>query len=164
MSDKSSCVIEQKIENGICKVKLSGAISERDSLEINPGSVAEVHINCRDVLRINSMGLRNWLSGIATLRAKLKGADSKLRFFELSVAIVNQCNRVSGLVRGSEIVSLYLPYYCSHCNAELEELALASELKKGKWTVPTIICPKCANSMTFDAKPGDYFMFLTTGQ
>lgn len=149
-------VKEQK--NGILSIRLSGAVDELANLDQLIGPPApEMHVYCREVKRINSVGVKNWIRYFTS--AKNRG--SKLRFLECSIPVVEQINLISNFLAGGEIESLYVPYSCGKCKSELIGLFKVADLRNIGFKVPNLTCSKCGDKAVFDDIPEEYFAFST---
>ena len=87
-------VKEQK--GDILLVRLSGSIEESvefDKLIGTPTS-GQMHVNCKGVPRINSVGVKAWIQYFQ----KVKENGVQLKFLECSTAIVEQINLISNLM------------------------------------------------------------------
>ena len=149
--------ISTSIENGICFVKMTGAINESSPVNFDYGSAREVHIDCGSIARMNSMGVRNWSAWFEKLRLE----NIKLRFSNLSVALISQCNFVLGIVAANEVESLAIPYFCESCTKEFVVMRSTSEIRSTNYIVPPLTCPFCNSTAEFDGSPVSYFTFMT---
>lgn len=139
-------------------VKLSGSIEESVNFESIIGfpPPGEMQVNCRDVSRINSVGVKSWIKYFQA--AQQKGA--KLVFVECSTAIVEQINLISNFTCGGRVESIYVPFACQSCKAELLGLFKCDDLKKLDMDIPPINCNKCSGKAVFDDIPEEYLGFL----
>ncbi len=148
-------VREQK--GSISVYKLSGNISEDTHFDDVMGpSNPEMEINCKGILRINSMGVKAWIKYFQTCQK----SGTKLNFSECSTAIVEQINLISNFTCGGTVESIYLPFSCLSCKTELSGLFKTEDLKKMKMNLPTLKCTKCSGKAEFDDIPEDYLAFL----
>jgi anti-anti-sigma regulatory factor len=148
----------EKAQNGSVFVfKLSGTIEENTNLDeaIGPNK-PQMEINCKNVSRINSIGIKGWIKYFQNCQSK----GSKLVFVECSTAIVEQINLISNFTCGGTVESIYLPYCCTKCRAELAGLLKVEDLKKMNMNLPTLNCNKCDGKAEFDDIPEDYLAFL----
>lgn len=149
----------QKEQKGTALVvKLSGSIEESVNFDDLIGVPApEMHINTKDVPRINSVGVKAWIRYFQAASAK----GSKLKFIECSTAIVEQINLISNFLCGGDVESIYVPFSCNSCKSELIGLFKTADLKKLNGDVPDMKCNKCNNGTAiFDDIPEEYFGFL----
>ncbi len=149
-------VKEQK--GNVLLVRLTGSIDETSNFDQLIGAPPpELHVYCKEIPRINSGGINNWVKYFQA--AKSKG--TKLKFFECSTAIVEQMNQISNFSAGGEVESIYVPFACTHCKSELMGLFKVAQLKKLELKVPDLKCTKCGNVAVLDEIPEEYFAFLS---
>jgi anti-anti-sigma regulatory factor len=147
---------KEKVGNGTL-IKLSGAIEESANFEQLLGPPApEMTVSCKDVPRINSVGVKFWIKYFQ--QAQEKG--SKLKFTECSTAIVEQINLISNFICGGEVESIYVPFSCEACHKELIGLFKTSDLKALNLKLPELKCSKCGGKAVFDDIPEEYLGFL----
>lgn len=138
-------------------VRLSGAIEESANFDSLIGPVTgELHVNCKEVPRINSVGVKGWIKYFQSLQAK----GVKIKFIECSTAIVEQANLISNFTCGGSIESIYVPFACESCRTELIGLFKTEDLKKLNFELPALKCSKCGGKTVFDDIPEEYFGFL----
>lgn len=139
--------------------QLSGSINEDvrfSELIESPEAGGSLGFDCRDVSRINSMGIKMWCVYFRELRQK----GVNLRFHNCSPAIVEQCSYVAHFINIGELHSICLRFFCSKCI--LESLVVESTLSliESKFKLPTITCELCSSAMAFDESPEEYFSFI----
>lgn len=146
---------EQK--GNVLLIRFTGSIEESVNFDqlIGPPP-AEVHVNCKEVPRINSVGVKSWIKYFSLAEAK----GTKLKFFECSTAIVEQINLISNFTCGGVVESIYVPFSCTQCKTELVGLFKTEDLKKLQGKLPDLKCTKCGGKATFDDIPEEYFGFL----
>jgi hypothetical protein len=139
-------------------VRLSGSIEESVNFDqlIGPPP-AELIVSCKEVPRINSVGVKAWIKYFQGAQAK----NTKLTFIECSTAIVEQINLISNFTCGGTVESIYVPFACTGCKSELVGLFKAADLKKLNLQLPELKCSKCGGKAVFDDIPEEYFGFLT---
>jgi hypothetical protein len=149
---------EQK--GNVLAVRLSGSVEENVNFDqlIGPPP-AELHVNCKEIPRINSVGVKAWIKYFQSAQAK----GTKLRFTDCSTAIVEQINLISNFTCGGDVESIYVPFSCGKCKSELVGLFRTADLKRLNLQVPDLKCSKCGGTATFDDIPEEYFGFLTRG-
>jgi anti-anti-sigma regulatory factor len=147
-----------KEQNGpVLLVRLSGSIEESVNFDQLIGAPpAEMTVNCKEVPRINSIGVKAWIKYFQSCQAK----GTKLKFIECSTAIVEQVNLISNFTCGAAVESLYVPFSCSGCKSELVGLFRAEDIKKLKFNMPELKCTKCSGKALFDDIVEEYFGFL----
>ncbi len=149
-------VAKEQKDNALA-VKLSGSIEETVNLEELIGATPqEVHVNSKEVTRINSVGVKGWIKYFQSLQTK----GVKLKFQECSTAIVEQINLISNFTCGGEVESIYVPFACVNCKAELIALFKTADLDPGNLNLPELKCTKCSGKAVFDDIEEEYFAFL----
>ena len=114
---------EQK--GNIIQVKLSGSIDETVNFDQAVGSLqGEIHIHTKEIVRINSVGVKNWIKFFQQLHAK----GVMFHFVECSTCVVEQINLISNFTAGGEVDSIYVPFACQGCNTELIALFRTIEI------------------------------------
>lgn len=148
-------VKEQK--GAVLIARLSGSIEESVNFDQLIGAPpAELHVYCKEVPRINSVGVKAWIKYFQSCQAK----NTKLRFVECSTAIVEQINLISNFTCGGIVESIYVPFSCTQCKGELVGLFKTEDLKKMQMKLPELKCTKCGGKAVFDDIPEEYFGFL----
>ena len=149
-------VIKEKQGNKLI-VRLSGSIEETVNFDQMIGELPpELTINCKEVPRINSIGVKGWIKYFQSAQAK----GTKLTFTECSTAIVEQINLISNFTCGGSIESIYVPFSCQKCKSELVGLFKTEDLKKMNLVIPPVKCSKCGADAHFDDIPEGYFGFV----
>jgi anti-anti-sigma regulatory factor len=139
-------------------VRLTGSIEETVNFDQLLGlPPVEMEINCKEIPRINSVGVKAWIKYFQGCQAK----GTKMRFTECSTAIVEQINLISNFTCGGVVESIYVPFSCTSCKTELVGLFKTEDLKKQGLKLPDLKCTKCGNNAVFDDIPEEYFGFLT---
>ncbi len=151
-------VKEQK--GNVLVVHLNGSIEESvDFQKLIGKPSAELHVNCKGVPRINSVGVKGWITYFQGVTA----GGTKLKLFECSTAIVEQINLISNFPCGGDVVSIYVPFSCEACHTELVGLFQTEALKKLNFQVPDLKCTKCGGKASFDDIPEEFFNFMMEG-
>ncbi len=147
-----------KEQNGnLLLVRLTGSIEENVNFDQLIGiPPEELHIHCKEVPRINSIGVKAWIKYFQSVQAK----GTKVKFMECSTAIVQQVNLISNFTPPGSVESIYVPFSCTHCKSELVGLFASEELRKMKLKIPDLKCTKCGNKAVFDDIPEEYFAYL----
>ena len=140
-----------------CVVRLTGSIEESVNFDqlIGPAP-AELWVNCKEIPRINSVGVKAWIKYFQAAQAK----GTKLKFIECSTAIVEQINLISNFCCGGAVESIFVPFSCTGCKSELVGLFKCEDLKKLQLRLPDLKCSKCGGKAVFDDIPEEYFGFL----
>ena len=137
-------------------VRVSGDIDENADFSALVGELSSgrpVKLNLREVQRINSVGVREWVDFI---RAASSAADVTLE--ECSAAIVTQLNMIANFCGEAKVASIMAPFVCDSCGHEDAICVVVSDVR----AVPELAsrpCPKCSDSMELDDIPENYFGF-----
>ena len=135
------------------KIFLKGFITENSDLSFLESLSGEVIINFKDVTRINSCGIRDWVVGIS--KAKI----DKLIFEDCPVIIIKQINAVPAFQGACKITSFYSPFYCDACDKE-ETVLIKTDTLGGNVDIKQK-CPSCGGEMQLDVIPKQYFKFIS---
>ena len=141
-------------------VKLSGHIDEDNELIDLTKKIPQslVVLNTANVERINSCGVRDWVSWLNQLDRQ----GARLYLTECSPAIMTQVNLVNNFVGSGAILSFYAPYFCPGCDSEKMLLIKTQEaLENLPFRAPTCRCDQCDHTMDFDDIESSYFAFLS---
>ena len=139
-------------------VKLAGSIEESVNFDQLIGAPpAEMFVNCKEVPRINSVGVKAWIKYFQSCQAK----GTKLHFDSCSTAVVEQINLISNFTCGGVVDSIYVPFSCKTCKTELVGLFKTEDLRKMNMEIPDLKCTKCGGAAVFDDIPEEYFGFLS---
>jgi hypothetical protein len=140
------------------KFFISGIINEYAEFDSLLGKNAPLHLNIKDVSRLNSIGIRNMLKF-------LNGWGEKgLVYHECPSEFVDQVNMIPALLgtKGhGRIESLHVPYECDECDHEEEKLCDVKDIEvvlKKDGEPPTAECPKCQSEMY--VLSDSFFVFL----
>lgn len=149
--------VSKEQKGDVLIIKFAGSIDETVHFDQAVGPVqGEVHVNTKEVVRINSVGVKSWIKYFQQLHAK----GVKVHFVECSTSIVEQINLISNFTGGGEVDSIYVPFACSNCNAELIALFRTSDLDRNDFKLPELKCTKCGGKAVFDDIEEEYFAFL----
>ncbi len=150
--------VTKQQKGDIFSVKLAGSIEESVDFMtlIGMPSSNRMEVNCKEVARINSMGVKAWMKFFQNVYQK----GVAVRFVECSTAVVELMNMISNFACGGTVESLYVPYVCRDCKKELLGLYRVADLKKLAFKVPDLSCPKCQGTASFDDNLNEYFGFL----
>ena len=154
-------VIDIRERDDVSHVKLSGIIDEDNGLAEAVGRATRpvVVIHTADVERINSCGVRDWVTWLGKLEQD--GAD--LYFVECSPTMMTQVNLVNNYLGAGSIINFYAPYFCTSCDTDKMLLIDVGEAQAASpFTAPTCRCDQCDHTMEFDDIESSYFAFLGT--
>ncbi len=146
---------EQKGTN--TTVRMVGSVEESVEFEQLIGPITgELVVNCKEIPRINSVGVKGWIKYFQVLQQK----GVKLKFIECSTAIVEQINLISNFTCGGQVESIFVPFSCTACKGEFIGLFKTEDLRKLNYKVPDLKCSRCGGMAVFDDIPEEYFGFL----
>jgi hypothetical protein len=139
-------------------VRLCGVIDEDNNLmSVLPRLTREVAVvGLREVTRINSLGVRDWVNWMNSL----DGVGKRVVLHECSTAVVSQINLVANFSGKSHIESFLAPYFCSTCDAERLRLIQTRRLTGDPPRAPRALCDQCDSLMTLDEVEESYFSFI----
>ncbi len=138
-------------------VKLTGTIEENVNFEQLIGPFEGLlEVNCRNITRINSVGVKTWIRFFQGLKAQGKN----FKFSECSHPIVEQMNVISNFTCGGEVESVLLPYSCAKCAKEFVASVKTEDLKSRGLQIPKVKCEKTECAAVFDDDPEEYLYFL----
>ena len=131
---------------------LSGVLDENAQLTQLDALGAFTHINFKDITRINSCGVRDWVQWMQTRAGKPTTYEA------CPLVIVKQLNSVPEFAKGATISSFFAPYFCEACDEERMILLDPTTIVEKK--APSIACSTCKAPLKFDAIANQYFGFL----
>ena len=138
-------------------IRLAGEITEDVDFAAIIGDLPNSTVlNCKDVSRLNSLGVKTWIKFFQ----KEQERGVKLRLTECSPAVVEQINLILNFVCGGTVESLYLPFNCSKCGKGFVGLYRTEDLKKINLQIPDVTCGHCGGSASFDDIHEEYFRFM----
>lgn len=142
-----------KVSKNGANYVLSGVLDETADLTAFKDAKGAITINFKNVERINSCGIREWVvafTGLTELQAV---------FEECSLVVVKQLNAVPDFKGKAIVKNFFAPYFCESCDKEDIQLFQATEIKPDQ-APPEKTCGTCKKAMSFDAIPSQYFSFL----
>jgi ABC-type transporter Mla MlaB component len=144
-------------KEGNTTVVFSGDLDETvDFAELRRGLSGAVVFDLGDIRRIDSAGVREWISFMRELPAV-----EPLVFTRCSPSFVTQLNLIFNFHGHAKIESFLAPYVCMSCDREEEKLLDVSDFPDGHGeTMPDFACTKCKQPMEFDDLPSRYTFFL----
>ena len=110
-------------------------------------------INLFELSFINSLGIRDWVNWIKTVRAE-KG----ITLIRCSPPFVRQISILQNFIpEGVTVESICVPYFCDQCEREERQLI---NIGTGIETLPAEIpCVICKGEMSIDVVKNTYFKF-----
>jgi anti-anti-sigma regulatory factor len=151
-------VSTEKTANGMV-AHLVGIIDADSDLKklIGKPEGATLTIDCGEVSRINSAGIRNWLRYFEYLVE----SGIKFEFENCPSVLIDQFNQISQFGRGGKVISMQLPYTCKTCEHEFTVAIQTEQLVNQNFNLPVHSCPKCQKDSHFDELADGYFWFLS---
>ena len=137
---------------------LEGEIDEKSQLSVVlPQVSGVVTIDTYAVRRINSVGVREWISFVQSL-----DSVTDLTLTRCSPAMVAQLNSVFNFRGKANVESVTAPFFCAKCDAEqLEVVAIPRGIADpGKLVLGRRSCTSCSGELEFDDLADRYFMFV----
>jgi hypothetical protein len=141
--------------DGWLRVTLAGALDESADLAGLFGRIdRDCIINLRDVERINSMGVHNWI-------VYMTRATGRIRIVvdEISYGLVQNAIAVANLFGSADVRSCMAPYACARCDSHVMVSVKRDEVVAAGGEPPPKQCTRCGSAMDFDEIDG-YFSFF----
>jgi hypothetical protein len=136
------------------KILLKGVVDESVDLKALLGGFGKsLNLYCKDVSRINSLGVKLWKEYFATFRKE----GGEVKFFELSPALVASMNTVLDFVIKSEALSVCAPFLCENCDKSSVKIVSTADVPAFVNSGLTMTCPFCKAEAEFDDLPMQYF-------
>lgn len=142
--------------DGAIEVALTGDINESSQFGglLDTLKTHRIVFNLKNVARINSVGVRQWIQFID----HLKSGGSVFSFEQCSVPFVAQMNMIRSFTADGLVKSVFAPFYCTDCNKEHPKL-----IDLARDAVPqlneAVTCPACGSSLEFDDLPEHFLTF-----
>lgn len=133
---------------------ISGVIDEHSDFktlgDLSPGTT----INGNGVSKINSNGVKSWITYFTDQKAK-----TDFSFEELSPVLVEQINSLSNFCAKTKVKSLMVPFACLTCKKETL-MAIDIPTLKENPNPGAVYCKHCHGQAEFDDLPEEYFACL----
>ncbi len=141
-------------------VQLVGAVDDQADIANEIGNLPdgpyEMHVNCAQITRINSIGVKGWIKYFAGLAEK----RVPLFFYDCSPCIVQQMNLVFNFGCGGKVISMQLPFTCDEGDHSFIMTFTVADIRRMNYEIPDQKCPKGDGTASFDDLPKVYFKFL----
>jgi hypothetical protein len=148
--------LQSKTMGALGRLQLRGVIDHSFKIDIQASPIRkEIQVECRDIQRINSDGIRAW----ARQFSRLRQSGIALYFFGLPPSLVDLIRYIPGLVQRHEVVSIQLPFRCPPCDREFVVMQGVSKASSFKKAVDRD-CPTCSRKLVFDDQPEGYRFLL----
>lgn len=144
----------QKSTNGACEYwTLSGVVDEHASFEKEfDGKSTELTLTCREIERINSVGVLLW----RRFFSKLRKSGVKLKFKEVAPPILLQTGSIADLILKDELESLQLHFTCSSCRKVTGCNFSRETLKDYMAKAYGVKCQSCGGDAVFEEMIEEY--------
>jgi len=139
---------------------MSGSVVETVDFDELVGETTPItYLNCKEISRLNSLGVKKWIVFFEKERSK----GTQLRFVEASPAVVEQINLIRNFVCGGTVESIYVPFACTNpaCKKSLMGLFNVESIRKHNMQLPTVKCQHCQSTAVFDDLEEEYFRFVS---
>ena len=140
-------------------IEISGNICEYSTFSADFSKFNdEVWIVFKDIVGINSCGVREWLNAI-------KKTNTKIHFVDVPAILMKQYSMIFDFFGTRPIIESFEVFYvCEQCEYEEQRILKVSEEISmdhyGHLTSPEFVCEKCNIPLIFDHDPNSYFFFL----
>ncbi len=145
--------IEKRIEGRTTYLKLAGDLdSDLRAQKLADGLEGELVMDLSGILSIDPVGTAQWRKLMRILAAKTGGDEQvdRIHFVAVPSAFLERLGRAEDLTSKGQVLSLLIPYNCSHCRAitqhPVDFLQRGDELRAGR--VPRIKCSGCSGPVT----------------
>ena len=130
------------------RVMMAGRIDDTASFADLPARLpaGEIVIDTEGVTFINSIGMREWIKLVRTLRGRL-------RLERVADVLMTQMNLIAELAGAVTISSFHAQYVCPSCGAEAQPLVESSGRLAA---MPPLPCPECGSPMELGDFPERY--------
>jgi len=151
--------VQKQQKGDLLVVSLKGGLDETVDLNLEIGNTTPPRIDfvMKEVVRINSQGIKVWLRYLQSLQGKV----STIRLLDCSAAVVEAMNSISNFASGAIVESVYVPFFCKDCRKEFLGLFRVGDIKKLALKIPDLNCPSCQGGASFDDVEKEYFYFIT---
>jgi ABC-type transporter Mla MlaB component len=148
---------EGTIGERACLVLGGDITEEADFAPLLASPLSPLLLDLVDVGRINSSGVREWLSFVREIAA----TGRRLVLLRCAPAMVQQANMITNFLGAAEVRSLLAPYYCAPCDYDhREEISTAGKEETPLKIAEAVPCPRCGRMMEFSDLASEYLAFL----
>jgi hypothetical protein len=111
-------------------------------------------VDLGELLRMNSVGVRQWVRFVHGIPADLKVSLERCPVFFLK-----QVTMIGNFLGPVHVASAHLPYVCTKCDATRNELHVAADLDAQAPPAPAT-CTACSGAMELDESEDVYAAFV----
>lgn len=149
-------VTKQQTKVGL-QIELSGEIEENVNFDHLVGPFeGNLIVNCRGVIRLNSVGVKTWIRYFQSLKYQNKF----FKFVDVPQPLIEQLNMISNFSCGGEVESILLPFSCVRCQTEFVAPCKIADLRSAGLQIPKAKCEKANCAARFDDEPEEFLYFL----
>lgn len=138
------------------RVTMTGRIDDSAALADLPARLptVEIVIDTGGVTFVNSIGMREWIRLLRSLRE----SGRPVRLERVADVLITQMNLIAELKNAVTISSFHAQYVCPACGAESAPLvdAVANAPLLRQLKVPAMPCPECGAAMELGDFPERY--------
>lgn len=116
---------------------------------------SEMVLNLKDVTRINSTGVREWINALEKVDRSIE-----MYFEECPPIVVYQMTMIPNFTSRVKVKSVYAPYYCTECDNQEEILIDLRDFNLEEKGLPEGKCKECGHDLEFDDDEESYFYFM----
>jgi anti-anti-sigma regulatory factor len=137
-------------------LELVGNIDESSDFSQIEIDGQELHVDCYEVARINSVGVRKWIIFFNSMRER----GVKVFYYRISTALVDQFNYIKNFGAGGQVISASAPFSCQSCKKMVLVEKFKKEIASTDFERELFNCPLCQKKgLRFDDVAEDYFFF-----
>lgn len=111
-------------------------------------------LNLKQVSRINSTGVREWINAIETIDRSIE-----ILFIECPPIVVYQMNMIPNFASRVKVKSVFAPHFCPECGNQDEFLIEVENFDKDAG-LKEYKCTSCGAVTEFDDDEESYFYFM----
>ncbi len=133
-----------------------GSIDEDVDFNSLAAEPIPLHLDCFEIYRINSVGIRKWIAFFESLRKK----NVPVYYYRVSTALIEQFNAIRNFGVGGTVISAVMPFLCENCKrislmAKTKEEVLQMDLENDHF-----LCNHCGETaLRFDDDAEEYLRF-----
>ena len=142
----------------VLMVTFKGVLDESTYLgKIFDTDKKKISIDTKDVVRINSCGIREWVNAIKDIPS-----DRQIEFVNTSMPMVKQFNMITNFGGQGKVLSFNAPYYCPKCNEQFKKMIVINDHLESllDYKAPDFVCSGCGSKLEFDDLEDRYFQFI----
>lgn len=117
-------------------------------------SKPEILFNCREILQINSIGVRIWIEFL-----KKFSVTTKVSVSECSGVFMDYRTLIPAMTLNTDILSVVVVFECRNCGTKIDKI-----IRKAEFNIDldfgTLPCNKCSHAAKTNSNADDLFSFL----